>query len=53
MTWIDDSVIVGPHDEIQEAKEGLKEFFECDDNGEMKQYIGMKIKIDREKHGCG
>ena len=46
--WVDDCMIVGPKDEVLKAKNDMKTFFEVDDTGEMKEYVGMKLDIDRE-----
>ena len=36
--------------EVIELKNGWKSIFDCDDEGEMKSYVGCKVDIDRENH---
>jgi hypothetical protein len=42
--WIDDNMIVGPSDLVLKLKSDLMEQFECDDCGELTEYIGNKIE---------
>ena len=44
ISWIDDNMIVGPSDLVLKLKSNLMEQFECDDCGELTEYIGNKIE---------
>jgi hypothetical protein len=44
ISWIDDNMIVGPLDLVFKLKSNLMEQFECDDCGELTEYIGNKIE---------
>jgi hypothetical protein len=44
VTWIDDCLIVGNDKAAIAAKEQLKARLECDDVGELNEYIGCKIE---------
>ena len=44
ISWIDDNMIVGPSDLVTKLKSDLMKEFECDDCGELKEYIGNKIE---------
>jgi hypothetical protein len=47
LSWVDDCLCVGPKSEVLKAKSGLTGRLKCDDAGEMKEYVGCKIQIDR------
>jgi hypothetical protein len=42
--WINDNMIVGPSDLVMKLKKELMKQFECDDCGELTEYIGNKIE---------
>ena len=44
ISWIDDNMIVGPSDMVMKLKSDLMKEFECDDCGELNEYIGNKIE---------
>jgi hypothetical protein len=44
ISWIDDNMTVGPSDLVLKLKSNLMEQFECDDCGELTEYIGSKIE---------
>jgi len=44
ISWIDDNMIVGPSDMVMQLKSDLMKEFECDDCGELNEYIGNKIE---------
>jgi hypothetical protein len=44
MSWIHDNMIVGLSDLVMKLKKDLMKQFECDDCGELTEYIGNKIK---------
>ncbi len=44
ISWINDNMIVGPSDLVLKLKGNLMEQFECDNCGELTEYIGNKIE---------
>ena len=48
ITWVDDCVCVGNKEDVMESVEQLKGIFDCDDNGELKEFVGMKLDIDKQ-----
>ena len=48
ISWIDDCLCVGEEKAVKMAKEQLKQQFECDDIGEMNEYIGCKVDYSKE-----
>jgi len=48
LTWVDDCAGGGPAETILDEKEKLKEVFDCDDIGEMDEYVGCKVDIQEE-----
>jgi hypothetical protein len=44
ISWINDNMIVGPFDLVMKLKKDLIKQFECDDCGELTEYIVNKIK---------
>ena len=46
VSWIDDNLIVGSKEAVLEAKKDMMERFECDDCGEIQEYVGCKIDRD-------
>ena len=48
ITWVDDCICIGPKEHVLKAKQMMGEFFEIDECGELKEYVGVKIDIDRE-----
>ena len=47
-SWIDDNLVLGPHDEMKSEKKKFMKIFECDDVGPLEEYVGCKIEIDKE-----
>ena len=43
MSWIDDNMIVGNPAVADQTKKELMKYFECEDCGEMEEYVGKKI----------
>ena len=49
-SWVDDLLNIGPKKtKVLESVEELKAKVECDDTGELKEYVGCKLEIDIEK----
>ena len=44
ISWINDNMILGPSDLVMKLKKELMKQFECDDCGELTEYIGNKIE---------
>ena len=44
LSWIDDCLIAGHQDCVKLAKEQMKQCFDCDNVGELKEYVGCKIE---------
>jgi hypothetical protein len=44
ISWINDNIIIGPSDLVLKLKCNLMKQFECEDCGELKEYIGNKIE---------
>ena len=44
MSWIDDNLIVGSQEAVVHIKEELVQGFDCNDCGEMDEYVGNKIE---------
>lgn len=49
MSWVDDLLVIGFPKSVAEAKEGMKEEFDCDDQGPMKEYVGCKIDCNMDE----
>ena len=47
LTWVDDCLIIGDKATVIEEKEKWKKLFECDDVGELKEYVGCKIDYNK------
>ena len=50
ISWVDDCLIAGPKELTIEARDKMMTLFDCDQLGEMKEYVGCKIErnwIDR------
>ena len=43
LSWIDDCLISGHQDGVKLAKEQMKQHFDCDNVGELNEYVGCKI----------
>ena len=49
LSWIDDCLCVGKAEAVVKAKDGMLMRFDCDDIGEVKEYLGCKIDINKEE----
>ena len=52
LSWVDDFLVCGSEAGVLHSKEAMKEHFDCDDCGELTEYIGCKVDIDREQRTC-
>ena len=48
LSWVDDCLCVGPPKQVTKCIADMKGLFDCDDVGEMKEYVGCKIERDVE-----
>jgi hypothetical protein len=48
MPWIDDFLVCGNNQSVMEAKDMIGKSFDCEDVGEMNEYVGCKIERDLE-----
>ena len=44
ISWIDDNLILGSEKAVQETKDDLMSRFDCEDCGELNEYVGCKIE---------
>jgi hypothetical protein len=44
LLWVDDCLILGPKKFVTGAKKKMMTLFECDDLGEMEEYVGCKVE---------
>jgi hypothetical protein len=47
LPWVDDCLVCGLQENVEEVKNDLKEPFDCDDLGNMMEYIACKIDHDK------
>ena len=48
ISWVDDCLVAGPESVVTKEKAKMKQLFDCDDIGELQEYVGCKIVHDRE-----
>jgi hypothetical protein len=46
---VDDCFITGPQDELLEFEKEMIQKLDCDDGGELKEFVGCKIDYDRTR----
>ena len=44
LSWIDDCVCFGKASDVEESRNKMKTMFDCDDIGDMDEYVGCKIE---------
>jgi hypothetical protein len=49
ISWVDDCLVAGEKLEVLKAKGEMMSRFDCDEVGEMKEYVGCKVDRDWEK----
>ena len=49
LIWVDDCLITGPKEMVQDAKDQIMDIFECKDIGKLKEYVGCKVEHDQIK----
>ena len=49
MSWVDDLLACGPdQNKLKPELDAMDDQFECEDGGELKEYVGCKIEYDRK-----
>jgi hypothetical protein len=48
-SWVDDWFLTGPTATLLQAKKEIMENIECDDSGEVHEFLGCKVDCDRGK----
>jgi hypothetical protein len=48
LSWIDYFLVAGDKRTVEAAKEQMRSRFECDDLGELNEYVGCKIARDED-----
>ena len=49
LSWIDDCACFGKHDDVEESRAEMNQLFECNDIGDIDEYVGCKI--DKSESG--
>ena len=49
LSWVDDNLCVGPKNRVLLAKKEMMDRFDCDEIGNMDEYVGCKLERDYEK----
>ena len=49
ISWVDDCMTCGPDREVDRERKRMMEKFDCDDIGEIKEFIGCKISRKKKK----
>jgi hypothetical protein len=49
LSWVDNCLICGKPEGVKHAKEEMMKRFDCDEVGELKEYIGCKIEYYRDE----
>src|SRR5687768_3230212 len=49
ITWVDDCLIAGKADAVEHSKNEMIKLFDCDDIGDLQEYVGCKVVHDKEK----
>ena len=49
LSWVDDCLICGTYEAVQIAKKQMMDRFDCDEVGELKEYVGCKIDRNMEE----
>mmetsp|Transcript_12683 Transcript_12683/g.27423 ORF Transcript_12683/g.27423 Transcript_12683/m.27423 type:complete len:222 (-) Transcript_12683:2590-3255(-) len=51
VTWVDDIMVLGELEDVEQLKRDLESVFKCKSEGEVKEYVGSKINIVRKSDG--
>jgi hypothetical protein len=47
--WVNDCLTVGNKEAVKQAKQQMMNHFDCDEIGELKEYVGHKVDINKEE----
>ena len=47
LVWVDDCLCIGPEKAVRMSAEEMKKRFDCDDIGEVTEYVGCKVDHDK------
>jgi len=47
MSWVDDCFLTGPEEELLKLKDEIMAAVDCDDGGDLKEYVGCKVDYDK------
>eukprot|EP00957_Ditylum_brightwellii_P115363 8797840-Ditylum_brightwellii.AAC.1 len=47
LSWTNNCMVLGPKEEVPKAYQQFNNRFDCNDIGEVKEYVGCKIDIDK------
>ena len=47
-SWVDDLLSCGHNHDVHEGRKAIKQYFDLDEIGELKEYVGCKVEYDRE-----
>jgi hypothetical protein len=50
ISWVDNCLLVGHSIQVREYKQKMNEYFDCNDVGEVRKYVGCKVERN-EKEG--
>ena len=53
VAWVDDVMILGPPNMVEQAQQDLDKAFTCKCKGELTEYVGSKLDLYRENSGLG
>jgi hypothetical protein len=45
--WVEDCLLIGHKEEVSKEKNMMQQYFECEDIGELKEYVGFKIERNK------
>lgn len=48
LSWVDDLINLGSKEDVKQAVKNMKQEFECDDIGEITEYVGCKIDVNKK-----
>eukprot|EP00957_Ditylum_brightwellii_P078625 5977616-Ditylum_brightwellii.AAC.1 len=48
ITWVDDYLNAGPPMLVEKSKTPMKSVFDCDELGEMEEYVGCKVDYNKD-----
>jgi hypothetical protein len=48
ISWVDDCLLIGHKEEVSKYKNIMQQYFECEDIGESKVYVGCKIDWNKK-----